>query len=75
MQPKRPIYRLMYDLINHISTMFQGIDGETAKDFCWIHGSAYIPPEYQQHMRCIADHTGVERKEDAPARTHTLCSH
>ena len=49
-------------------SVFQGIDGETAKDFCWIHGSAYIPPEYQQHMRCIADHTGVERKEDAPAR-------
>jgi hypothetical protein len=46
--------------------LFQGIDGETAKDFCWIHGSSYIPPEFQQHMRCIADLTHVERKEDAP---------
>ena len=26
---------------------FKGIDGETAKDFCWIHGSSYIPPQYQ----------------------------
>ena len=26
---------------------FKGIDGETAKDFCWIHGSSYIPPEFQ----------------------------
>jgi hypothetical protein len=48
------------------NTFLQGIDGETAKDFCWIHGSSYIPPEHQQHMKCIADHTGVERKEDAP---------
>ena len=43
-QPKRTIYRVVYDLINPISTVFQGIDGETVKDFCWIHGSAYIPP-------------------------------
>ena len=44
----------------------QGIDGETAKDFCWIHGSAYIPPQYQAHMKCIADLEHVESKEDAP---------
>ncbi len=45
---------------------FKGVDGETAKDYCWIHGSAYIPVEYQEHMTCIADLRHVERKEDAP---------
>ena len=46
--------------------IFQGIDGETAKDFCWIHGSAYIPPQYQRHMKCIAELEHVKSKEDAP---------
>ncbi len=45
---------------------FKGVDTETAKDFCWIHGSSYIPPQYQRHMKCIADLEGVDRKEDAP---------
>ena len=27
---------------------------------------AYIPPECQQHILCIADHTGVDRKHGAP---------
>ncbi len=45
---------------------FKGVDGETAKDYCWIHGSSYIPPQYQRHMKCIADLEGVDRKEDAP---------
>eukprot|EP00095_Tigriopus_kingsejongensis_P001485 snap_masked-scaffold124_size330879-processed-gene-1.6 protein:Tk01485 transcript:snap_masked-scaffold124_size330879-processed-gene-1.6-mRNA-1 annotation:"innexin inx2" len=45
---------------------FKGVDGETAKDFCWIHGSSYIPPQYQPHMQCIADMEGVTTKEEAP---------
>jgi len=45
---------------------FKGVDGETAKDYCWIHGSSYIPPHYQRHMKCIADMEGVYKKEDAP---------
>ena len=31
-----------------------------------IHGSSYIPPEYQQHMKCIVDLEGVESADDAP---------
>ncbi len=45
---------------------FKGVDGEVAKDYCWIHGSSYIDPEYQLLFKCIADLEGVERKEDAP---------
>ena len=58
-----------------ISCQFSTIDQELANDYCWMHGSAYIPPEYQvyihvkpeshfyldikNHMRCI-----VEQKSD-----------
>ena len=30
-----------------INCDFKGIDGEMASDYCWIHGSTYIPPEHQ----------------------------
>ena len=30
-----------------ISCQFTTIDQELANDYCWMHGSAYIPPEYQ----------------------------
>ena len=31
-----------------ISCMFTGtLNEEVANDYCWMHGSAYIPPEYQ----------------------------
>ena len=30
-----------------ISCQFSTIDQELANDYCWMHGSAYIPPEYQ----------------------------
>ena len=40
------------------SLFLKGVDGETAKDYCWIHGSGYIPPQYQMHMDCIADQPG-----------------
>ena len=58
-------YKLVVDL-KSVSLLVKGIDGDTAKDFCWIHGSAYIPPQYQAHMKCIADLEHVESKEDAP---------
>lgn len=38
-----------------ISCDFKGIDNEMATDYCWIHGSSYIPKEYQPHMKCIVD--------------------
>ena len=31
-----------------------------------IHGSSYIPKEYQPHMKCIVDLEGVESADDAP---------
>ncbi len=39
---------------------------DLASDYCWIHGSSYIPVEYQHHMRCIADLEGVASEDDAP---------
>jgi len=35
-----------------ISCDFSGIDDAYAKDYCWVHGSNYIPQEYQEHMKC-----------------------
>ena len=29
------------------SCEFQGISSNVAQDYCWIHGSSYIKPEYQ----------------------------
>ena len=37
------------------SCEFQGISSDLAEDYCWIHGSYIIPPEYQPHLRCIVD--------------------
>ena len=49
-----------------INCDFKGIDGEMASDYCWIHGSSYIPPEHQVHMKCIVDLDGIESADDAP---------
>jgi len=38
-----------------ISCDFKGLDVEMATDYCWIHGSSYIPVEYQAHLKCIVD--------------------
>ena len=38
-----------------ISCDFKGLDVEMATHYCWIHGSSYIPPQYQGHMKCITD--------------------
>lgn len=37
-----------------------------AQDYCWIHGTSYIPPQYQPHMKCIVELEGVESVDDAP---------
>ena len=34
-----------------ISCQFSTIDQELANDYCWMHGSAYIPPEYQVYYK------------------------
>jgi hypothetical protein len=39
---------------------FKGVDSETAKDYCWIHGSGYIPDEYQMHTKCFTDQVHTE---------------
>jgi len=49
-----------------ISCEFQGISSDLAQDYCWIHGSSYIPPQYQAHLRCIVDQDGIESADDAP---------
>ena len=48
------------------SCEFQGINSDLAQDFCWIHGTSYIPPQYQPHMKCIVELEGVESEDDAP---------
>ena len=51
---------------SHCSCEFQGISSNVAQDYCWIHGSSYIPPEYQPHLRCIVEQEGVESADEAP---------
>jgi len=46
-----------------ISCEFQGISSDLAQDYCWIHGSSYIPPQYQAHMKCITDQYNSVTKE------------
>ena len=50
----------------HFSCEFQGISSQVSQDYCWIHGSSYIPPEYQPHLRCIVEQEGVNSEDDAP---------
>jgi len=38
-----------------ISCEFNGIDSGYAKDYCWVHGSNYIPSQYQEHMKCVVN--------------------
>ena len=37
-----------------------------AEDYCWIHGSTYIPKEYQAHLKCIVDQEYFQNEDDAP---------
>ena len=48
------------------SCEFQGINSDLAQEYCWIHGTSYIPPQYQPHMKCIVELEGVESVDDAP---------
>ena len=64
------------------SCEFQGINSDLAQDFCWIHGTSYIPPQYQvpthqvtqpshnnlsqPHLKCIVELEGIESEDDAP---------
>ena len=41
-------------------------DKEYANTHCWIHGSSYIPTEYQHHMKCIVDQESIGSADDAP---------
>ncbi|CAB4068311.1 inx [Lepeophtheirus salmonis] len=49
-----------------INCDFKGLEGELASDYCWIHGSSFIKPEYQTHMKCIVDLEGIDSEDDAP---------
>ena len=37
---------------------------QLASDYCWIHGSGYIPRKYQPHMKCITNLDGVEYADE-----------
>ena len=41
-------------------------DKEYANTYCWIHGSSHIGSQYQERMKCIVDHDGIESADDAP---------
>ena len=43
-----------------ISCDFLGIDKNMAAEYCWIHGSSYIPKQYQKHMKCAVNMEGKE---------------
>jgi len=49
-----------------ISCEFQGINSDLAQDYCWIHGSSYIPPQYQASLKCIVSQEGVTSRDNAP---------
>lgn len=57
---------LIYRVVLFNCCEFQGINSDLAQDYCWIHGTSYIPPQYQPHMKCIVELEGVESVDDAP---------
>ena len=68
-----------------LSCEFHGISLDLAEDYCWIHGSTYIPREYQvlgashrvrcphvllqPHLKCIVDQEGFTSEDDSPDTT------
>ena len=42
-----------------ISCDFLGLDKNMAAEYCWIHGSSYIPKQYQKHMKCSVNMEGT----------------
>ena len=54
-----------------INCDFKGLDKHMANDYCWIHGSPYIPHgqyQYQRHiMKCIVEYEDLKKdKDDVP---------
>ena len=54
-----------------INCDFKGLDKHMANDYCWIHGSPYIPHgeyQYQRHiMKCIVEYEDLKNdKDDVP---------
>ena len=48
--------------------------GDLASDYCWIHGSGYIPKKYQMHMKCITNLDGVQYgNEDTESPDMVTC--
>jgi hypothetical protein len=47
------LYYIETHIIFRFSCDFQGIQSDMAQDYCWIHGSAYIPVKYQVNMKLI----------------------
>jgi hypothetical protein len=43
-----------------------GIDAGLAKQHCWLHGSNWIPKEYQQDVDCFVSQKSVTSQADAP---------
>ena len=57
-----------------INCDFKGLDKHMANDYCWIHGSPYIPKGYQHHiMKCIVevydDHGEFVKKQQCKKST------
>ena len=44
-----------------------------ASDYCWIHGSGYIPRKYQMHMKCITNLDGVEYADESESPDMVTC--
>ena len=53
-------------IYDHCSCEVTGIDKDVAKDYCWIHGSSFIPQEYQAKLKCIVEQDGVMSADEAP---------
>ena len=51
-----------------INCDFKGLDKHLANDYCWIHGSPYIPHgqyQYQRHiMKCIVEFEDLKEDKD-----------
>ena len=62
----KSIFVKSQDLFVCFSCEFQGISLDVAEDYCWIHGSTFIPREYQPHLKCIVEQEYFQDSDDAP---------
>ena len=63
-----------------INCDFKGLDKNMANDYCWIHGSPYIPHgqyQYQRHiMKCIVEYEDLKKdKDDVPYTAYYQVMH